>query len=381
MRDVSIIGVGIHKFGRFDDEPYTKLGLDATKMALRDANLEWKDIQVAFYARMYLPATSGARTLNQLGRTGISITDVEAACASGGSALRLAYSQVASGAVDFALALGVEKMPRGFMDPTQLYEDWQIKTGLSQNPMYWALRARRHMAEYGTTIEQIGKVAVKNHKNSVHNPYAMYQKAFTLEEIINSRKVNDPITLLMICAPNEGAAAAVLCPKEIAHRYSSKPIDIAASVHEVAKYAADFRVPAQSMSVRVAPPHVTKDTADQAYKIAGLGPEDVDIAEVQDTDAFCEIEACESLGFCERGKGGRLIDEGATEVGGKIPVNTDGGLISKGEPVGASHLGQVFHVVKQLRGEAGAVQVANARVGLAHVLGAGGNCVVTILKR
>jgi acetyl-CoA C-acetyltransferase len=369
MRDVSIIGVGIHKFGRFDNEPYTKLGIDATKMALADANLGWKDIKVAYVSRMYLPATSGVRILSELGRTGIAITDVESACASGGSAMSLGYLQVASGAVDFALALGVEKMPRGFMDPTQLYEDWQIQTGLSQNPMFWALKARRHMADYGTTIEQIGKVAYKNHKNSAHNPYAMYQKEFSLEEILSSRKVNDPITLLMICAPNEGAAAAILCPTEIAHKYSAKPIRVAACIPAVAKYAADFRVPARSMSARIFPPSVT-----------GMGPEDVDIAEVQDTDAFCEIEVCEDLGFCKLGGGGKLVDEGETEVGGRIPMNTDGGLISKGEPIGASHIGQIFHIVRQLRGEAGAVQVLGAKVGLAHVLGAGGNCAVTILK-
>ena len=381
MRDVSIIGAGIHKFGRFDDEPYTKLGIDATKMALRNANLEWKDIQIAFAATMYLPATTGVRTLSQLGRTGISIMDVESACASGGSALGLAYLEVASGAVDFALALGVEKMPRGFMDPRELYEDWQIKIGLSQNPMYWALTARRHMEEYGTTIEQIGKVAVKNHKNSVHNPYAMYQREFSLEEILNSRKVNEPITLLMICAPNEGAAAAVLCPKDIAHKYAPKPIDIAACVHTVAKYAADFRVPARSMSAKMSPPSVTEFIAGKAYEVAGLGPGDIDVAEVQDTDASCEIQICENLGFCQIGEGGRLIDEGATEIGGRIPVNTSGGLISKGEPIGASHMGQIFHLVQQLRGEAGALQVANAKVGLAQVLGAGGNCAVTILKK
>lgn len=381
MREVSIIGVGIHKFGRFDEKPYTEIGLDATKMALRDANLEWKDIQVAYFSTMYLPATSGVRTLSQLGRTGIPIADVESACASGGTGLGLAYLQVASGMFDIALALGVDKMPRGFMDPRALYEDWQIKTGLSQNPMYWALKARRHMAEYGTTVEHLAKVAYKNHKNSVHNPYAMYQKEFSLEEILNSRKVNDPMTLLMLCSPDEGAAAAILCPKKIAHKYAAKPVDIAACVHTVAKYAADFRVPAVSMSARVSPASVTKATADKAYEMAGLGPEDIDMAEVQDADPFCEIEICEEVGFCKKGEGGRLVDEGATQLGGRIPVNTDGGLICKGEPVGASHLAQIFHVVRQLRGEAGAVQVPNAKVALAHVIGAGGNCVVTILKR
>lgn len=380
MREVSIVGIGIHKFGRFDDESYEVIGLEAAKMALKDAGIDWKSIQIAFYSRMYLPATSGVRTLTQLGRTGISIVDVEAACASAGAALRQAYLAIASGACDNALVLGVEKMPRGFMDPTQLYEDWQVKMGLSQNPMYWSMSARRHMEDHGTTIEQIARVAVKNHKNSVYNPNAMYQKEFTLEEVLNSRIVNDPIRLLMICAPNEGAAAAVLCAREIAHNYTTIPVDVAACIHKVALYN-DWRVPARSMSARVANPHVTELASKEAYEAAGVGPEDLDVAEVQDTDAFMELETYEHLGLCKKGEGGRLIDEGIVEIGGKIPVNTSGGLISKGEPIGASHSGQIYHIVQQLRGELGQMQVPNAKVGLAHVTGAGGNCAVTILKR
>ena len=326
MREVSIVGIGIHKFGRFEDKSYLEIGLKAVRDALRDAGLEWKHIQIAFCARMYLPATSGVRILTQLGRTGISIMDVEAACASSGAALRQAYLAIASGAYDNALVLGVEKMPRGFMDPSQLYEDWQIKMGLSQNPMYWAMSARRHMEDYGTTIEQIAKVAYKNHKYSVYNPNAMYQKEFTLEEILNSQLVCDPIRLLMICAPNEGAAAAVLCTKEIAPRHNPKPVDIAACVHKVALYN-DWRVPARSMSARVNNPHITELTAREAYEMAGIGPEDLDVAEVQDTDAFMELETYEYLGLCPRGEGGRLIHEGVVEIGGRVPVNTSGGLI------------------------------------------------------
>lgn len=380
MREVSVVGIGIHKFGRFDDKTYEDIGLEAAKMALTDSGINWKDIQLAFYSRMYLPATSGVRTLTQLGRTGISIVDVEAACASAGAALKQAYLAIASGACDNALVLGVEKMPRGFMDPAQLYEDWQIKMGLSQNPMYWAMSARRHMEDYGTTIEQIAKVAVKNHKNSIYNPNAMYQKEFTLEEILNSRIVNDPVRLLMICAPNEGAAAAVLCASEIAHNYTTIPVNLAACIHRVALYN-DWRVPARSMSARVENPHVSELTSREAYEVAAIGPEDLDVAEVQDTDAFMELETYEHLGLCKKGEGGRLIDEGVVEIGGKIPVNTSGGLISKGEPIGASHLGQIYHVVQQLRGELGPTQVPNAKVGLAQVTGAGGNCAVTILKR
>jgi len=380
MRAVSIIGAGIHKFGRFGDKPYTEIGLEAAVMALRDANVPWKEIQVAYCSRMYLPATTGVRTLIQLGRTGISITDVEAACASGGVSLREAYLGIISGAYDMALVLGVEKMPRGFMDPRQLYEDWQIHVGLSQNPIPWALRARRHMHDYRTTEEQMAKVAFKNHKNSVNNPYAMYQKAFTMEEIMNSHLVCDPIRLLAVCAPNEGAVAVVLCAKDIAHKYSSEPVDLAACVHKVALYT-HFSVPIYTVSARVHNTPVTKLTADEAYEMAGLGPEDVDVMELQDTDAFEEIEAYEQVGLCPIGEGGRLIDEGVVEMGGKIPVNPSGGLISKGEPIGASHLGQIFEIIQQLRGKAGPRQVPNTKVGLAHVLGAGGNCAVTILKR
>jgi len=381
MKEIAIVGAGIHKFGRFGDKPYTEIGREAAVMALKDAGISWRDIQSAYVAEMYLPATTGARTLVPLGRTGIPIADIEAACASGGVALRQAMLGIQSGAYDNALVLGVEKMPRGFMDPLMLYEKWQVLMGMSTNPSYWAMRARRHMEEFGTTDEQIARVAYKNHQNSVNNPYAMYQKAFTIEEIMNSAMVCDPIHLLEICAPNEGAAAVVLCARDQAHKYTDRPITIAACAHSIALYSADFRVPIESMSARIVNPGPTEVTGKKAYEEAGIGPEDMDLAEVQDTDAFCEIEIYEELGFCKPGQGGRLLDEGVTGIGGRIPVNISGGLISKGEPIGASHLGQVFEIVLQLRGDAGARQVPDCKVGLAHVLGAGGNCAVTILKK
>ncbi|MFC1845849.1 thiolase family protein [Chloroflexota bacterium] len=381
MKEIAIVGAGIHKFGRFGDKPYTEIGREAAVMALKDANIAWRDIQSAYVAEMYLPATTGARTLVPLGRTGIPIADIEAACASGGVALRQAMIGIQSGAYDNALVLGVEKMPRGFMDPLMLYEKWQVLMGMSTNPSYWAMRARRHMEEFGTTDEHIAKVAYKNHQNSVNNPYSMYQKAFTMEEILNSAMVCDPIHLLEICAPNEGAAAVVLCAKDQAHKYTDNPITIASCAHSIALYSADFRVPIESMSANIVNPGPTQVTGKKAFEEAGIGPEDIDVAEVQDTDAFCEIEIYEDLGFCKLGQGGQLLDEGVTQIGGKIPVNVSGGLISKGEPIGASHLGQVFEIVLQLRGNAEARQVPDCRVGLAHVLGAGGNCAVTILKK
>lgn len=378
MSDVVILGVGIHPFGRFDTS-YEEIGAFAAREALTDAGVAWSEIQAAYLSRMYLPATSGARILRHLGSTDIPIVDVEAACASGGAALRQAVLAIRSGEVDTVLVLGVEKMPRGFMDPSMIYSPWQIEMGMSLNPAYWSMRAMRHMHEYGTTERQIAKVAYKNHRASVDNPNAMYRKAFTLDEILESPLICDPIRRLEICAPNDGAAALVVASAERARRGSRKPITITACCHSIARYSADFRCPADSMSATAHNAGPTEVTAKQAYEKAGVGPHDIDCFEVQDTDAFCEIEIYEQLGLCGAGEGGRLIDEGTTEMTGRSPVNASGGLISKGEPVGASHVGQVVEIVTQLRGEAGPRQLNAPTVGLAHVLGAGGNCAVTIL--
>ena len=382
MADVVVLGAGIHAFGRFD-KSYEEIGAEAAAAALRDAGVEWRQIEAAFLSRMYLPATSGPRILRRLGSTSVSIVDIEAACASGGAALRQAVLAIRSGEIDLALVLGCEKMPRGFMDPTMLYSDWQIELGLSVNPAYWALRARRHMHDHGTSEEQIAKVAYKNHRNSVHNPHAMYRKEFSMEAILASPLVCDPIRLLEVCAPNDGAAAVVIASAKRAAQLGAngKAIGIAASCHTVARYSADLRCPVDSLSATAHNPGPTEVTAKQAYERAGIGPREIDCFEVQDTDAFCEIEVYENLGLCGAGEGGRLIDEGQTEITGSMPVNVSGGLISKGEPVGASHLGQVVEIVAQLRGTAGLRQVHDAKVGLAHVLGAAGNCAVTILRR
>jgi acetyl-CoA C-acetyltransferase len=381
MKKIAIVGIGLHKFGRFGEKTFQQIGQEAVKIALEDANITWRDVQVAYLSSQYLPSTASARVLKPLGETGISLVDVEAACASGGVAVREAMNAVQSGFCDLALAVGVEKMPRGFMDPMANFERWQVQMGLSTNPSYWAMTARRHMHDHGTTELQLAKVAYKNHKNSVDNPYSMYQKEFTIEEIMASPIVCDPIHLLEICAPNEGAGALVLCPWEKAHKYNSKPIAIEACFHTVAMYSSDFRVPIESMSARVTNPGPAEAASQKAYEAAGIGPEDLDLVELQDTDAFCELLLYEELGLCKVGESGKLIDEGVTEREGRLPVNVSGGLISKGEPVGASHLGQIAEIIWQLRGQAGKRQILNAKVGMAQVLGARGNCCVTILKK
>jgi acetyl-CoA acetyltransferase len=378
MSDVFILGAGIHPFGRFA-KTYEEVGAQAAAAALADAGVTWSQVQAAYLSRMYLPATSGARILRRLGSTDIPIADIEAACASGGVALRQAVLAIRAGEADLVLVLGTEKMPRGFMDPRMIYSPWQVQMGMSLNPSYWSMRARRHMHDFGTTEVQIAKVAHKNHRNSVHNPHAMYQKEFSLEAIMASPLICDPIRQLEICAPNDGAAAIVVGSSRWAKKSGGRPVSIAAVCHSIARFSADFRCPAETMSARVSNPGPTEVTSKLAYERAGLGPQDIDCFEVQDTDAFCEIEIYEQLGLCGLGEGGRLIDEGRTEITGDMPVNMSGGLISKGEPVGASHLAQVVEIVAQLRGQSGQRQVAGAKTGLAHVLGAGGNCAVTIL--
>jgi acetyl-CoA C-acetyltransferase len=382
MRDVAIIGVGIHKFGHFD-KSYSEIGSDAIRMALKDARIDWKQVEVAYAATASreLPLNAGPKVAQVLGRTGIGISGVDSACASGGVALNNGVNAIKSGSCDICAVFGIEKIPKGLMDPTPRYERWQIEMGMSTNPSYWSMSAVRHMHEYGTTEMHLAKVAYKNHSYGVHNPYAMYQKKFTLEEISKSRMVCWPTRLLEICSPNEGAAAVILCSAEKAAQYTTKPVFVAASVHKLAMYSADLRAPVVQMSARAKNDNPTIVAGRKAYEQAGIGPEDVDCAEVQDTDAFMELTHYEELGFCGEGEAGKMIDTGATELEGRIPVNLSGGLISKGEPIGASHLGQIVFQVWQLREQLGAVQLKNPKVALAQVTGAMGHTAVTILKK
>lgn len=379
MREVCVIGVGIHKFGRFPDKTFIDLGAKATVEALEDAHVGWGQIHAAYCASVYSGSAAGANMLAEVGLTGIPIIGVEAACAAGGVALKLGYQAIARGEYDIVLAVGFEKMPRGFIVSPR-FQDWERRMGLGVNPIWMALAAQRHMAEYGITVDQLVKVSVKSHKNGQLNPNAMYQKALTYDEVLNSPMVCDPLRLFMLCTPNEGAAAAVLCSKDKARQYTSKPVMIAASEIRSALYTTDRNLGVHYAG-RVRKPTVIVRVSQAAYEAAGIGPQDLSLVELQDTDAASEIIYSEELGLCKEGEGGRLIDEGATEINGRIPVNASGGLISKGEPVGASALGQIHEIVLQLRGEAGTRQVNKAKTGLSHVYGGGGYSCVTILKR
>jgi len=375
--DAYIAGVGIHEFGRFD-KPFEQIGKEAVVEALDDAKMTVKDLDIGLCSNIYLPSSSGMRVMAEIGRTGIPVTDVDAACAAGVSSLSMARSLVESGSVDVALAFGVEKMPRGFMDPTNIYSDWMCHMGLSQNPQYWAMAAKRHMHDHGTTPEQLAEVSVKNHENGVRNPNAYYQEAMDKEEVMGSRMVCDPLHLYEICVPDDGAGAAIVTTEDVVNDQGiTDAVNILTSTHRTAKFPSP-----RAGTYCVTPagnPTATELTAEAAYADAGVIPEDISLAEVQDTNAFEEIRWYEQLGFCETGQGGAFIESGAPYPDGEMPVNVSGGLISKGEPPGASHLGQVHELVTQLRDNAGKRQVDHATVGLGHVIGGMGQCGITIL--
>ena len=379
MREVCIIGVGIHRFGRFPDKTFVDLGAKATLDALKDARIGWEKIEAAYCGSVYNGSGAGSNMLAEVGLSGIPIMGVEAACAAGGVALKMGYQAIAHGEYDTVLAVGFEKMPRGFIVSPR-FQEWERQMGLGVNPIWMALAAQRHMAEYGTTVDQLVKVSVKSHQNGALNPNAMYQKALSYDEILRSPMVCDPLHLLMLCAPNEGAAAAVLCSKDKASQYTNKPVTIAACELRSGLHISDRNLGVHYAG-RVKKPTVIEQVSRAAYEAAGIGPQDLSLVELQDTDVASEIIYAEELGLCKEGEGGRLIDEGATEISGRIPVNVSGGLLSKGEPVGASELGQIHEIVLQLRGEAGPRQVKGAKTGLSHVYGGGGYSCVAILKR
>jgi len=376
VREVYVLGVGLHPFGRFGDKGVIEIAREAVLNAIKDAALGWRQVEAAYCGTVFAGPLAGNKVLARLGLTGIPIVNVESGCASGGAALRAAWQAVAGGFCDIALAFGMEKMPKGFISGNQ--NDWFAIIGLGVNPQYFALKARWHMATFGTTEEQLIHVSVKNHRNGALNPFAMYRKVMSFDEIAQSPMVNDPLRLLMLCAPNEGAAAVILSTKKIARQHATKLIKLAAVILDSPLYGT-AEVPHISVSTRVEAPTVTMTAAHEAYEQAGIGPQELNLVELQDTDSASEIIYTEELGLCSRGGGGRMLADGITEINGRIPVNVSGGLLSKGEPLGASALAQVAEVVWQLRGEAGARQVKDAHVGLTHAYGALGTCAVSVL--
>lgn len=387
MREVAIIGIGGTKFGKYSDRSIRDLGVEACLKAIRDADIKPKDIQIAYAGNfaqwewgqgLYI----GQVVLRELGLTKIPITRVENGCATGSCAFREAWYKVATGACDNALAFGVEQMT--VADSSKMlsiltgrqYAEREGDMGFSA-PGLFAMLARRHMEEFGTTKEQFAMVAVKNRKYGALNPDSQLPNAVTMEEVLNDRMICDPLTLPQCCPRGDGAAAAILTTKELAKRYTATPICIAASVQVSGTYPDDQSFTSFDAEVRA---------ARAAYEMAGLGPEDLDLAELHDCFTSAELVHYEDLGFCKKGEGGFFIEKGLSDIGGKIAVNTSGGLLSKGHVIGATGVSQIIEVVRQLRGQAGKRQVEGARVGLQH--NGGGFihtdpacCVIHIFKR
>jgi benzoylsuccinyl-CoA thiolase BbsB subunit len=380
MREVAVIGVGSTMFGKMPDKGVKEMGRDAVLSAIKDAGIRPQDIQLVYCSSVFGGAVLGQRILAEVGLSGIEVCNVENACAGGASAFRAVWQAIAAGFYDIGLVIGVESMTTSpFAKKLIPPESDDLQGQLGNNmPAHFALSMRRHMEIYGTTLEQFAQVSVKNHRNGCLNPYAQYKKELTVEEVLNSRLICDPITLLSCCPNTDGAAAAILCPKDLAEKYTPKPITVAASVLKMGDF--EFRWEELASSP------LSAKCAQEAYEIAGFGPQDVDVCELHDAFTYSEIAHYEELGFCEYGQGGRFIEAGKADIGGLVAVNPSGGLLSRGHPVSATGVVQIAEIVWQLRGVAGKRQQPDARVGLAHTMGGevsnleAGSCAIHILK-
>ncbi len=379
MRQVAVIGVGMSEFGKQPEKTLVDLGAEACRAAIKDAGVVPKDIEVVYCANSFgETGCLGQEIGSKVGVANREMVRVENACAGGSTAVRETLFAIGTGRYDIGLAVGVDSMttcvPRGPM----VSKDIEGELGLSM-PGFAALMMRRYMGKYGATIEQFAQVSVKNHHNGTLNPYAMYQKEFTLEEVLNSRMVCDPLTLYMICPVTDGAAAVVFCAEDKVRQYTSTPVWLVGSGLRSGGYTLFW----EEMDVST----MGEQAAAEAYEMAGLGPEDVDLVELHDAFAATEIPNIEDLGICPRGEGGHLMEEGYFDVGGKVPVNPSGGLLAQGHPLSASGVRQVCEITWHLRGQAGKRQVDGAKVGLAHMEGGvvtglqGGACGINILMR
>lgn len=387
MREVKVLGVGMTRFGKHLDKGLKVLGATAVEEALEDAGIGREDIRAAFVGNAMAGLMTGQEcirgqvVLRSSGLGGVPIYNMENACASASTAFHTGWMAIGAGMYDVVLALGVEKLYDEDMKKSLIalasaldVEDAEAFTRQMASDLagelagagdrrsvfmdYYAREAREHMARYGTRREDYALVAVKNHGNGSLNPKAQFQRKQTLEEVLGAPMIADPLTRLMCSPIGDGAAAAILCSEEFARRVSrGNAVTVLASVL------------ASGTPLDRREAGIVARAARQAYEMAGLGPQDIDIAEVHDASAPAEIFLYEELGFCKLGEGGRLIREGITELGGRLPVNTSGGLLAKGHPVGATGIGQVVEIVEQFQGRAGARQVRGARVGLTQNAG------------
>ena len=395
MREVFVLGVGAHHWGKFPEKSLLQMEIEAASEAVKQAGIEWKDIQGIGCASSRFGGgmgwgLHGNEIAQAVAESGVPILNVCAACAAGGVAIYSAYLLVASGACDIALAIGGEKMPKGFIPRTpgaaedisdHDYLRWTC-IGIP-NPGYWAMEARRRMEDFGTTEEILAKVSVKAHKNAIYNPYARYRKAFTLEEVLNSAMVDYPLRLYEICAVSDGAAAAILCSKEEAQKRTTELISLICGVGTGEFGDPQIRIPDISTTAKPLTTHTSEVVVavKRALEIAGMGPQDIDFIELQDNSVWHELAWPESCGFFEPGQGDWMLEKGETEINGKLPINASGGFLSFGEATTGMGNLQLCELFWQLKGLAKERQIQNAKVGLAMTLGLGANGSCIILKK
>lgn len=383
MSDVAIIGVGMTKFGK-SEVGIINLAINAAQQAIADSGIDRNKIEELYLGNFCGELLTGqsllaALTAKGLGLKNIPVTKVEGACASGGIALREAVNAVASGRAEFALAVGTEKMTASSTEKVTsalagaLDQDLDGNSGLTF-PGFFGLVARRYLEEFATDMRSISSVVVKSRKNSLNNPLCYLRKEVNVEAVRASYPVAEPLRLMDCCPISDGAAAVVVCSLESARKISKHPIRILASVQTSG-------TPRISDLDSLLSFEATVRAAELAYKQAGVTPKDIDVVELHDCFSIAEVVDSEDLGFFRKGEGAHAVQSGATSVGGDIPINPSGGLLSRGHPVGATGLAQIYELVMQLRGNA-VNQVAKARVALAHNLGGtGATCTVTILSR
>jgi acetyl-CoA acetyltransferase len=382
VTEAVIIGVGLHAFGRFPGKPALDMGADAVRMALADAGVTWPQIQGG-YVGSYEVANPDA-VVARLGLTGVPLRGVFNGCATAGTAIALAARAIETGEHDLTVAIGLDKHPRGAFaaDPSVAgIPSWYGQTGLFLTTHFFGMKINRYMHDHGISHETLARVAAKNFGNAAANDKAWRRTPLSVEEILASPVLNHPLRQFMYCGPNEGAAAIVLCRADQAHKYTGKPVRVRSTALRSRRLGA-FEVQSPSFPASEPVDSPTVDASRAAYELAGIGPEDVDVAQLQDTDAGSEIIHMAENGLCKDGEQERLIAEGATAIGGRLPVNTDGGCLANGEPIGASGLRQVHEVVLQLRGEAGDRQAPGPRrVGFTQVYGAPGVSACAVLSR
>jgi acetyl-CoA acetyltransferase len=377
---MAIVGIGIHPFGRFDSTAQ-QMALSAIGDALADAGLRWADIEVAVGGS--LDGGQADVMVGALGPTGIPFINVLNGCATGAASLITARNMITAGMGDLGLVVGFDKHPRGaFAAPdvtTWGVGSWYGEIGMFLNPQFFGLKAQRYLHDYRIPVETLAAVAEKAFANGELNPNAWRRKPLTRQEIATSRLINDPLRQYMICSPSEGAVALVVCRAEVADRYSDNPIYLRAA-ELASRKDGSFELFQTSLPSEL-PPTPSELASQRAYAAAGIGPGDIDVWQLQDTESGAEIMHMAEVGLCEHGAQPELIDAGATSITGASPVNTDGGLLANGEPVGASGLRMVYEVCTQLRGAAGPRQVASPRTGFTHVYGAPGISACTILAK